>query len=85
MTEKQLLELIDYLVPPPLTRDEIKTLLEKHGYPMDNSRVIDDLVKIIRILESDGYGITLKGENDVLYMNRLAHFIESYNQSKKTH
>ena len=85
MTEKQLLELIDYLVPPPLTRDEIKTLLEKHGYPMDNSRVIDDLVKIIRILESDGYGITLKGENDVLYMNRLVHFIESYNQSKKTH
>jgi len=71
---KKLLEAADYIIPPPLTRDEIKTALEKNGYPIDNSRAIDDIIKIVRILEKDGYGIQITRECDKMFIERFLVF-----------
>lgn len=42
----------------PLTRAEIKLLLEHHGYPVDNDVLMEHIYRLIRIIERDGYGIS---------------------------
>lgn len=46
----------------PLTRDEIKLVLKMHGYPYQNPILVDSIIKLIRIFERDGYGISFDDE-----------------------
>ena len=49
---------IDEDKPIPLTRDEIKDVLRRKGYPVDRETYFDEIVKIVRHLERH-YGIRL--------------------------
>jgi len=42
----------------PLTRDEIKLLLDMNGYPTSNPFLLEQIVKLVRLFERDGYGIS---------------------------
>ena len=42
----------------PLTRDEIKLLLDMNGYPTSNPYLLAQVIKLIRLFERDGYGIS---------------------------
>ena len=53
----------------PLTRMEIKYLLEKNGYPVDNPVLFEQIMKLIRIIERDGYGFSfseIDNENSIV-------------------
>ena len=53
----------------PLTREEIKYLLDENGYPTENPVLFEQIVKLIRILETQGYGISfsdVENENSIL-------------------
>jgi len=42
----------------PMTRDEIKALLEKQGYPVHNEKWLEEVFKIARLIER-AHGIYL--------------------------
>jgi hypothetical protein len=75
--KEKILDEISYLIPPPLTRNEIKNVLGKHGYPIDNELAINEVIKVVRLLEQFGYGITIhqgeraRNNKDVFYLKRL--------------
>jgi hypothetical protein len=86
MASKQnILNEIAHLVPPPLTRQEIINVLGKHGYPVDNELAINEVIKVVRLLEEYGYGITIyqgfeaRKHKDVFYLKRL---IKSLKEAK---
>jgi hypothetical protein len=80
--KKNLLDEIGYLIPPPLTRNEIKNVLGKYGYPIDNELAINEVIKVVRLLEQFGYGITIhqgeraRNNKDVFYLKRLISYLE---------
>ena len=61
---------IDYYIPAPLTRDEIKTGLKQNEIPVDNELVLESFIKITRIIE-DLHGITLKPDAWKNYVKRM--------------
>ena len=42
----------------PMTRDEITALLKRYGYPVHNDKWLEEVFKIIRIIERE-HGIEL--------------------------
>lgn len=53
----------------PLTRMEIKYLLEENGYPTENPVLFEQIVKLVRMLETQGYGIGFsdaENENSIM-------------------
>ena len=53
----------------PLTREEIKYLLDENGYPVDNPVLFEQIMKLIRIIERDGYGFSFSetdNENSIV-------------------
>jgi hypothetical protein len=61
---------LECYVPCPLTKNEILSGLDDRGYPTSNNKVINETLKICRMIE-ELHGITLKTDKVKIYKSRM--------------